>query len=364
VALVILGAPLANWGSSILLTRYIAQDRKKSRALWATALMQTGTIGSLLVVGTLAFTTLVLQERLALGSMLLIAVSELILLPAAHAATSQCYALERLYASAVSICLVPLGRILIVIGTVSSEFTGNPENAAAAHFIGSALGLLAATALVTRIDGLPAWRSRLPFRDAIRQGSGYALSNAVNTGYQEIDKILMLQLLGPAVAGPYIVAFRIASIFTLPISALISATLPRLMIQKGVANTLRTYRMVQLVALGYGALAGTAMLITAPIVPYLFGSDYAKATEYLSLLAPWPILFALHQCLATKLTASDHQYFRTTVETIGFLSAAALNILLLPQIGETASAFSLLATEAMISIMLWIFINKKKNTTL
>lgn len=359
VALLTLGAPLANWGSSLLLARYIAQDRNSSRAMWATALVQTGIIGSLLIIGMLIISSLILQQSLPLGPMLMLALAELILLPAAQAATSQCYALEHSTASAVSICLVPLGRILLIISSVASGVAGTPEHAATAHFIGSGLGLAAAVALVARIDGLPAWRSRLSFCKATRQGTAYAISNTAGTGYQEVDKILMLQLLGAAVVGPYTVAFRITSILVLPITALISATLPRLISQHLNSSTPRTYRTLLYVALGYGGLAGMAMLIAAPVAPYLFGPGYEQTSRYLLLLAPWPMLFALRQCLATKLTASNYQLLRSTAETTGLILAIALNIILLPRIGEAGSALSLLATEVTISIVLWTLIHKK-----
>lgn len=363
VALVILGTPLANWGSTLLLTRHIAQDRNRSRAMWATALVQTGVVGGLLVLGFLTISALFLQQRLPLTPMLLLALSELILLPASHAATSQCYALERSTASAVSICFVPLGRILAMIGLVGSGLVGTPEHAAAAHFIGSVLGLTAAIALVARVDGLPEWRSRLPFRDATKQGTAYAVSNAAGASYQEIDKILMLQLLGAAAVGPYTVAFRVASIFVLPISALISATLPRLMTLHESGDKARTYRIALFVALGYGVFASMAMLIVAPVAPHLFGLGYEEATYYLLLLAPWPVLFALRQCLATRLTASSHHLLRSAAETTGLALVTVLNIILLPPIGTAASVFSLLATEVVISMILWTFIRNKKSAT-
>ena len=325
VALVILGAPLANWGSGLLLTRYIAQDRGNSRAMWATALVQTGVIGGLLVIIVLVISALLLQG-LSLTPMLLLALSELLLLPAAHAATSQCYALERGIASAVVMCLVPLGRTLAILGFIAIGLTGTPDHAATAHFIGSLLGLVAVIAVMATVDGLPAWRARLPFRAAFRQGSAYAVSNVAGNSYQEVDKILILQMLGAAVLGPYTVAFRVASIFLMPLTALIGASLPRLMARtKSSDERARTYRAMLLSAVGYGVLAGAGIMIAAPWVPHVFGSGYALATHYLTLLALWPALFALRHCLATHLTANHRQAVRSCVEIMGLGVVVLLN---------------------------------------
>ncbi len=362
VALAILGAPLANWGSTFLLTHHIAQNRSRSRAMWATALIQTGAIGGALSLIILSTSLFILQGQLLWQPMLLLAVSELILLPIAHVATSHCYALERSGASAVSICLIPTGRLGIMLTAIACNISGTPENAALTHFTGSLVGLLGAVMLVTRIDGLPDWKTRLSLWEATQQGSGYAISNAANNSYLEIDKVLILQFLGATIAGPYTAAFRISSMFILPISALISAVLPRLTAQHKENNQSKTYRATLIAGLSYSSISCIAMLICAPITPLLLGPGYEKTGYYLILLSPWPILFVLRQYFATKLTASNQQASRSITEIIALAVTTALNIILLPRIGEAASIFSLLATEAIASTILWRLSKRPQKT--
>lgn len=354
VALTILAAPLANWGSALLLTRHVANDRSRSRAMWATALVQTGVMGSVLVFCVLMLAAFAVPQRLPMLPLLLLALSELILLPAALAANSQCYALERGVASAVSVCLVPLGRLAAMLAAIACQMDGTPTQAAVAHFIGSVLGLAAAFAVVIGIDGLPAWRGRLPLRDAIRQGTPYAVSNVAGTSYQEVDKVLMLQLLGAAAVGPYTVAFRVASIFLMPVVALISASLPRMMAQVGDGENARTYRAVLLSGMGYGLLAGAGMLLAAPWLPRIFGAEYAPASYYLRLLAVWPLLYAIRHCLAAHMTANYRQAMRSWVETVGLGIVVLLNFTLLPRIGAAGSVASLLATEVLVIVAMWL----------
>ena len=362
VALVTLATPLANWGSALLLTEYVAQDRCRSRGMWATALVQTGVAGGVLTVGVLALSTLLLREQLPLGPLFLLAVSELLLLPASHAASSQCSALERGGAAALSVCLVPLGRTLAMLGAIACSLAATPELAALAHFSGTVLGFVAAIALVAWVDGLPAWHERLPLHKAIREGTTYAISSAAGTSYQEVDKTLMLQLLGAAAVGSYTVAFRITSMFVLPVAALINAALPRLMAEDSSKNQHRTYRAMLLAAVGYGMLAGAAILVAAPFVPQVFGTDYSEATTYLQLLSPWPVLFALRQCMGAKLTAARQQFIRSIVDIIGLTLVILLNIILIPIIGINSSIFSLITTEIIITITYLIF-SKIKNKT-
>ncbi|MDD3481483.1 lipopolysaccharide biosynthesis protein [Azovibrio restrictus] len=362
VALVTLATPLANWGSALLLTEYVARDRSRSRGMWATALVQTGVVGGILAIGVLAISALLLREQLALGPLLLLAASELLLLPISHAASSQCSALEHGGAAALSVGLIPLGRTSAMLGVVACNLAATPELASVAHFSGTVLGLAAAVMLVTRVDGPPAWDARLPLREATRRGTAYAISNAAGTSYQEVDKTLILQLLGAAAVGPYTVAFRVTSMFALPVSALISATLPRLIAGHDSRDQQHnTYRAMLFAALGYGLLAGAAILVAAPLLPRVFGTDYGEATVYLQILAPWPALFALRQCIGAKLTATHQQHARTIIDVAGLLFLTILNLVLLPFMGVNASALALLATEVAVTLTFLATTNFFKN---
>lgn len=361
VALAVLVSPLANWGSPLLLTRHIARDRGCSRALWATALLQTAITGGLLSLAMLALSAWLLHDDVGPGPMCLLVLSELVLLPAAQAATSLCFALERGFASALAMCLVPAGRLLAVVALIVAGVASNPGHAALAHFIGSLAGLAVAVLLVAVLDGWPDWRKRLRLAESTQQGTAYALGGVVGTSYQEIDKVLMLQMLGAAIVGPYTVAFRVISIFALPVSALIGATLPRLMALHGVPGQVRTFRAVCMAALGYGCVASLTALLVAPLIPLLFGAGYAEAVKYVVLFSPWPLLFALHQCVATQLTASDRQGVRVLVEGAGLLLVAVLNLLLLPRMGAEASVGSLLLAEVGMVIGCWVAIRSSRS---
>src|SRR3546814_431560 len=154
VAVAILGAPLAGWGGALLLTRHIAGNRAGSRGIWATVLQQTAWTGALLTLIVLA-ASLLLGEHLRVSTILLLALSELILLPVAQMAASQCFALERGLGASVALCLVPASRLLAVLILLVSIGAGTPELASVGHFAGSLLGAMLAVILIARLDGWP-----------------------------------------------------------------------------------------------------------------------------------------------------------------------------------------------------------------
>ncbi len=151
-------------------------------------------------------------------------------------------------------------------------------------------------------------------------------------------------------AGP-----RVATIFVLPLTALIGVFLPRLMAQYNEdKKNQHTLRMITLTTLGYAALASLGMLFTAPFLPWVFGAGYEESLHYLQLMALWPIIFGLRQVLAARLTAQEKQRWRSWIETVGLLLIAMLSLALLPQFGAKAAIFALLLTEAAVALMMYI----------
>lgn len=354
VALAVLVAPLANWGSPLLLTRHIACDPGSSRGMWATALSQTGVIGGLLSLGLLLVAGFTLRENVGFGTMAMLAAAELILLPAAQAATSQCFALERGLAGGACICLVPVARLSAAVAMLAGGMDGTPMHAAIAHFMGSLAGLLAALGLVAVVDGWPDWSRRLRIGEAMRQGTQYAVGGLVGNSYQELDKVLMLQLLGAAIVGSYTASFRVVSVFVMPVAALVGATLPRLMALHGKPDQARTYRAMVMAAAAYGVLASLGSLSVAPFMPALFGPGYEATSHLVMLLAPWPLVYALHQSAATALTATGRQGVRVGIEAAGLVLVGVLNLVLLRSVGAAGSAYALLTAEAMIALGCWV----------
>src|SRR5690242_17218200 len=260
VALAVLLAPLASWGMPLLLAKWAARNRLSAGGMWATALIQIVVIGSLLSALMLVV-SMMFHQAIGTWSMLLLGASELILLPIAQAATAQCFAFERGVASLVAMCMVPTFRLMAALAAVLAGCKGIPTVAAFMHLTGSILGCAASVWLVSTVVGWPAWGKRLSIWESAQEGASYAVGGLVGTSYLEVDKVLMLQLLGGAIVGPYTVAFRVISLFGMPVLALISATLPRLMASHRTPGQAKTFRLVLTSALLYGCAAGLVILV-------------------------------------------------------------------------------------------------------
>jgi O-antigen/teichoic acid export membrane protein len=362
VSAAILISPLSGWGIAVVLTQRVARDSSDSAAAWATAVIQVFVTGTVLT-GVLMFgSSLLLVDRLDYTSMCVLGIAELIALPLAQVATGLCIALDRGATAAVLMCVVPVCRLLFVVSGMLWDVDGLPSHVAWLHFGGSVIGALVAFGLVAHVQGSPGWGRREPLRETLRDGSGYAAGALVTTSYLEVDKVLLLQMLGATVAGTYTVAFRVMSVFALPVSALIGAALPRLFAQHGSPAGSRTLRVVTLSGLGYAVVATLIAIAISPWMPRVFGASFAESSRYLLLLAPWTVLYALHQAGATGLTAFDRQFHRVCIEGAGFVLVVALNLVLDRHAGAAGAVWSLLTAEVFMAACCWWFLRGTRPT--
>lgn len=358
VATAIIISLVSGWGITYVLTRRVARDPSTSNGMWATAIVQVLLSGTLLIGVLMLASQVALAERVDMRSMLLLGFSELIALPLVQVVAALCLALDRGASAAFSMCLVPALRLGVVMTGVILGVMATAANVASLHFAGTLAGMLVALYLVTLMDGVPAWSQRLSWRKATAEGTRYAVGLLVGTSYQEVDKMLLLQILGATVAGTYTAAFRVMSVFVLPVAALMGAALPRLFALHGTRTGSHLLKNVTLAAVGYATVASIAAALVAPLMPLVFGAGYAVSTRYLLMLSPWALVFALHQSAAIALTASNRQGARVIVESLGLALVIGMNIWLLRTVGVAASVLALLTAEVFMAAGCWTMMRR------
>jgi O-antigen/teichoic acid export membrane protein len=220
------------------------------------------------------------------------------------------------------------------------------------HVLGTVLGAAAVFLLVRALVGRADWRGIAPSRELASRGHGYALGMLTGTSYTEVDKVLMLQIAGAAMAGLYTAAFRVAAVLVIPVSALTTNALPRMFRAAGSPEWMRVFTAVGLAAAAYAALAMGLALAVAPWLPAVFGADYAPSSALLRILAAWVAMYAVHQVAGAGLTSIGRQGTRVAIEACGLGAIVVLNLALLPRLGATGAAWSLLAAESAIAVAL------------
>lgn len=354
VAIVMLIAPLAGWGASVLAARRPSNEAHAPHA-WSEASLQVVVVSALLLFLLMAWQLTRWAQHVPVKMLLLVGLTELLVAPLVTVAAIIAIANSLYLRASLVVCLVPLGRLTVLAAAVALGMKGTPQMAAYLHVLGSLIGALVAIGIViARVDWLKprGWGS---IRRGIKDGTPYATGQMLASGYQEIDKVLLFSLLGATVLGPYAVAFRAASIFTLPAAALAGVMLPRLF--KAAADRASNEHLMRpglVSGCAYGGLASIGILLLSPLMPYLFGSSFSASADYLRWLSPWPLLFSIHHLAATGLTGMGKQSERLTIELLGFLVVLAGTFVLAGIFGAYAAIFSLLTAELLMGgLCIW-----------
>ncbi|MFY2763360.1 lipopolysaccharide biosynthesis protein [Arenimonas sp. MALMAid1274] len=354
VAAAVILSPLAGWGVSFLIARNVGLDATARGAMWATALNQIALSGIVLVSLVMLASAGLLDHRVSTSAMLMLAIAELVALPMANTAAGLALAVDKGWAATVATMLVPAGRLSSVGAWMASGGHPSPDAVAAAHLCGSLLGAAAAFLLMARIGARPQWQERLPMLSAARVGMSHAFGTLVGVSYLELDKVILLQVVDAATAGAYTVAFRAVALFVLPVTALVASAIPRLLTSAGGPAEPVLRRAIQRTLVGYAILATALALVSAPLLPMVFGPGYSGSSRYMVMLAPWIMIFAAHQYLGTRLTTSDRQGLRLAIESGGMVLLLALNLHWIPELGADGAVAALYCAElVMILAFAW-----------
>ena len=193
----------------------------------------------------------------------------------------------------------------------------------------------------------------------LRKGLRFCLSWASTNALTSADKTLVLKIGGGEMAGLYSSSFRFASIFMLPIDALVNAATPKLFLQgakKHDSSPVIKYVFIALVA--YSVVAGCALITLPEFIIWMLGPSFAaaeQAIKWLSLLIP---CYAMRVFSTQILLTSGHVRIKVIAEFGGLCLLLLLGFLLIPAYGLFGAALMLIATEAVVALICWFAITK------
>jgi O-antigen/teichoic acid export membrane protein len=142
----------------------------------------------------------------------------------------------------------------------------------------------------------------------------------------------------------------------MPIMALLTVTYASFFRagKDGIGSSNAYARRLLVPAAAYGALAGVAIFVLAPLLPSILGDDYRESVEALRWLSPMPLLAALCYLPADALTGADEQGKRTVIQLLAAAFNIMLNLVLVPAYSWRGAAWATLATLALLAASLWL----------
>lgn len=339
-------APFAGWGAAQLLMQRVSAHPgllvvELKAAIWQLTFTGMGLSAVSLFIAKL------LNIEMHAAELLIVSASELVLLPATLLVATACQAMGDTPRAAVAICLSPFMRLLTLGVVIAIGAAGSSTTAALIHLVGTLLAAIISLHMIKPLLSPGIIRPRPHDRiTRATRGTRYALGNAAGSAYLEIDKLLIIALVGSGALGPYIIAFRVAALAGMPIAGLSSVILPRLFASQDTAKRTATGRAMLITSAIYGALATITLVLASPWLPSVFGKDFGDASHYLLLLSPWPLLYACKIALATQLTGTGKQGTRAIIEIGGVAVSVLTGWAMIASHGAAGAAIALLAAEA------------------
>lgn len=192
-------------------------------------------------------------------------------------------------------------------------------------------------------------------RAGLAEGGFFALSGASRMACTQADKAILAHQTSDAVIGVYAAASRLADAALQPILALAQASYPRFF--RAGATGVHSSRQLALRLLPfsfvYGALAGGALLVAAPVIGRWLGPGFDELGVIVLWLAPLPLLRGLQYQAGGALTGAGRQRLRAKMQAAMAVFNVALNLLLVPLYSWKGAAGVALATDLVFAIALW-----------
>lgn len=290
------------------------------------------------------------------GAVVAIGVAEIFLSPFILLIAAGHQAKERILYSQLLTFLPLLFRLILVVVLWQAQ----PSKVLAlllwSYLVASALAFL--ISLHNRTTSWPnIYKWRLPKRAELNNASAFSLINFLSLATAEVDKVLAFNLLSASAAGIYALSARIIGALTLPIGAIIVASLPRLF-RAGIAHHTDITKWIFFIGLAYSFSAGLCLWWGAGYLAYFFGNGFEGlevALKYISLVVPALVLRII---AGNILMTRGQTWLRFIYEAIGLLALTLLFFLLSAPFNINGLIGGLAIAEWMMATVGWLMIAK------
>ncbi len=353
VALVALAAPFASLGAGNLMIKHVARDPRHFSRYWGGALSTTVISGLVLGIIILAGARLVLPATIPFQVVVCVMAADLLFSRILDINGQAYQAHERLSRTAQFPLMISVSR-LIAAGLFILIGDPSPARWAMWYLGSSALSAIISVVLTWRDLGRPERVIGYPAAE-LREGMYFATSLSAQNIYNDIDKSMLARLSTLEATGIYSAAYRLIDVSFVPVRSLLAAAYPRFFQQgaRGARASLAVSRKLLPFAGVYAACAGMVLYLLAPQLPRLLGADYRASVGAVRLLALLPLLKTIHFFAADALTGAGYQGRRTLVQVIIAVLNIAANVPLILLASWRGAAWSSLASDGMLAVMLW-----------
>ena len=346
VALVGIVYPFGSLGAGNLLIKNGSRDQSLFADYWGRALMLSAGVGTLLLLAISAVSHLVLPAGIPRLLVVFVAAADIYGLNIITICAQAFVAFERFKWTAAFYVLMSGGRLIGALVLIALHSHPSALQWSYLYFGSTAVVAVITSALVCVKLGLPrfGWTGALA---EMREGFYFSASQTAQTVYNDIDKTMLARLSTLEATGIYGAAYRIIDVSCVPISALMVSSYPSFFRAGagGISASLSYAKPLLRRGLAYSALVCVVLLVSAGVVPFCLGPDYAPTAEALRWLAVLPVLRAVHYALSNTLSGAGYQSVRTSMQAGVAVFNVLLNLWIIPVYSWRGAAWSSIISD-------------------
>lgn len=352
VSVATIASSFVGLGGGGLVMRHAARDAASAAAAFGRALAMSYVTFPLMLPLVVAGAWFVTKGQIPLWVILSLGVSDLLAARMLTTSWSLFIALEEQVRASLLICTMPLARL----GAIALTALWPEDQRLAAFsilYLASSFAVLGGALLYVRSR---IGRSPLTLRGFDRlDGASFSMT-WLNAALQtESDKLMLGLFATPAAVAVYGVASRLMDGAAMPPRALKVAFQSRLYREgaSGHAGTFRLTLRILPLTVAYGIAVWIGFWLLAPLLAWVFGSDFSTLASILPLLGALPLLRAASDYGAEVFLASDRPGIQALTQTFATLLRIGLGFALIGAFELTGAVATALAVNLISGIFLW-----------
>jgi O-antigen/teichoic acid export membrane protein len=197
-------------------------------------------------------------------------------------------------------------------------------------------------------------------RPEAKEGLYFSVSQSTENIYNDLDKTMLTALSTLRGAGIYAVAYRIIEAAFVPVNSVLWASYSRFFVKgaAGIQGTAEYAKRLLSRASAYSVLVTVGLIVLAPLIPRLLGSEYLASVEAVRWLAPILLLRTVHRFFSNSLTGAGFQGVRTATQGAVALFNILLNFWLIPAYSWRGAAWSSLASDGLLLVSTFLIVSR------
>jgi len=350
-------APFIGIGSDKLIVKNVVRDRALLDVYFGNGVLMTLASGLAGVGFAVLICNRILPSSIPVDIILMVAIADLICYRLMDLAAAAFQSVEKLGITALITVLVSAARFLGI--AVTALLLRHPTAEqwsfvyAGSTVVALVISLLWTMFLVKSFQVAPR-----RIRGELVEGFYFATGQSAQSVYNDVDKTMLASLSTLGANGIYAAAYRLIDVSFTPVRSLLFAAYPGYFRHgKGeISGAFKYAKRLLPRPLAFSLLVFVGLLVGAPLVPKILGSEYLRTVEALRWLAFLPFLKTLHYFMADTLTGTGFQGLRMRIQ----LGVAAFNVLLnlwiIPLYSWRGAAWSSLASDGLLALLMWFAI--------